>query len=36
MDAAAQRARVNGVPFGDPRKIIAAWGSMAWDPIAGN
>ena len=28
-----QRARdVNGVPVGDPRKIISAWSSMAWDP----
>ncbi len=27
----AQRAQVNGVPFGEPRKIITAWGSMAWD-----
>ena len=27
-----QRARVDGVPFGDPRKIISAWGSMTWDP----
>ena len=27
-----QRARVNGVPLGDPRKIITAWSSMAWDP----
>ncbi len=27
----AQRAQVNGVPFGEPRKIIAAWGSMTWD-----
>ncbi len=28
---AQQRARVNGIPFGNPRKIITAWGSMAWD-----
>jgi Cadherin-like domain len=27
-----QRAQVNGAPFGDPRKIIGAWGSMTWDP----
>jgi len=27
-----QRARVNGVPLGDPRKVITAWGSMTWDP----
>jgi hypothetical protein len=27
----AQRARVDGVPFGEPRKIITAWSSMAWD-----
>ncbi len=27
-----QRARVNGVPLGDPRKIITAWSSMTWDP----
>jgi len=27
----AQRARVDGAPFGEPRKIITAWGSMAWD-----
>ena len=27
----AQRARVNGAPFGEPRKIITAWSSMAWD-----
>ena len=26
-----QRAQVNGLPFGNPRKIITAWGSMAWD-----
>jgi hypothetical protein len=26
-----QRARVNDMPFGEPRKIITAWGSMAWD-----
>ncbi len=31
MDAAAQRARVDGVPLGDPRKIITAWSSMTWD-----
>ena len=31
MDAGAQRAQVNGAPFGEPRKIITAWGSMAWD-----
>jgi len=27
----AQLAKVNGVPLGTPRKIIAAWSSMAWD-----
>jgi hypothetical protein len=27
----AQRAQVDGVPLGEPRKIITAWGSMAWD-----
>lgn len=27
-----QRAQVNGAPFGEPRKIIAAWSSMTWDP----
>ena len=27
-----QRARVDGVPLGEPRKIIAAWSSMTWDP----
>jgi hypothetical protein len=27
----AQRAQVDGVPIGTPRKIIAAWSSMAWD-----
>lgn len=27
-----QRAELNGTPLGEPRKIIAAWGSMAWDP----
>jgi hypothetical protein len=27
-----QRAQVNGEPFGAPRKIVLAWGSMAWDP----
>jgi hypothetical protein len=27
-----QRARVNGVPLGEPRKIISAWSSMTWDP----
>ena len=27
-----QRARVDGVPLGDPRKIITAWSSMTWDP----
>lgn len=26
-----QRAEVDGVPIGEPRKIISAWGSMAWD-----
>ncbi len=26
-----QRARVNDAPMGEPRKIITAWGSMAWD-----
>jgi Bacterial Ig domain len=28
---AAQRAQVNGSAFGEPRKIITAWGSMTWD-----
>ena len=28
----SQRARVNDVAFGSPRKIIAAWASMTWDP----
>ena len=27
-----QRARVDGVPLGEPRKIITAWSSMTWDP----
>jgi hypothetical protein len=27
-----QRAQVDGKPFGEPRRIISAWGSMAWDP----
>ncbi|HSD53478.1 MAG TPA: Ig-like domain-containing protein [Burkholderiales bacterium] len=26
-----QRAQVDGNPFGEPSKIILAWGSMAWD-----
>ena len=26
-----QRARVNDVAFGSPRKIITAWASMTWD-----
>ncbi len=26
-----QRADSNGTPVGEPRKIISAWGSMAWD-----
>ena len=26
-----QRVRVNGIPIGDPAKIIRAWSSMAWD-----
>ncbi len=26
-----QRAQVDGVAFGSPRKLITAWGSMAWD-----
>jgi Bacterial Ig domain len=27
----AQRAGLNDVPMGDPRKIITAWGAMTWD-----
>ncbi len=27
----SQRARVNDVAFGSPRKIITAWASMTWD-----
>jgi hypothetical protein len=27
-----QRAQVDRRPFGEPSKIINAWGSMAWDP----
>ena len=27
----SQRAQVDGVAFGSPRKLITAWGSMAWD-----
>ena len=26
-----QRAMVNGTAFGEPRKIITAWGAMTWD-----
>jgi hypothetical protein len=28
----SQRAQVDGVALGSPRKIIAAWSSMTWDP----
>jgi len=28
----SQRAQVEGVALGSPRKIIAAWSSMTWDP----